>query len=71
MLYNDGYWLRCDQLIFNLSKATEDLFRITDVPFGHGYYVSERLKEAIEKERFTGMAFKEIEEYNKRIKVIY
>jgi len=71
VLYDDGYWLKCNELIFNLSGAGEDLFRLTDIPFGHGYYVSERLKTAIEKERFTGMAFKEIEEYNKKIKVIY
>jgi len=71
ILYDDGYWLKCDELVFNLSNATEDLFRLTNIPFGNGHFVSERLKAAIEKERFTGMAFKEIEENNKKIKVIY
>ncbi len=71
VLYEEGFRLKCDRLIFNFSTATEDLFRLTDIPFGHGYYVSERLKDAMEKKRFTGMAFKEIEEYNKKIKVIY
>lgn len=71
LLHNDGYWLKCDELVFDFSSANEDLLRLTDIPFGHGYYVSERLKNAMEKERFTGMAFKEIEDHNKRIKVIY
>lgn len=34
-------------------------------------FVSERLKLAIEENGFTGMAFEEIEEVDKRLKVIY
>ncbi len=35
------------------------MFKITISPFA-GYYVSERLKNAIEKERYTGMVFGEV-----------
>jgi hypothetical protein len=64
--------IRCHKLVLNLTKVKVDMFRLTNMPyFGSGYYVSERLKTAIEEQRFTGMAFKEIEEVDKRIEVIY
>jgi len=47
-----------------------DMFRIINTP-ASGYYVSERLKHAIEEKGFTGMAFKEISDVDKRIEVIY
>jgi hypothetical protein len=49
-----------------------DLFRIINIDsIGIGYYVSERLKNPIEEQKFTGFAFNDIEEIDKRIKVIY
>jgi hypothetical protein len=54
----------------NLTNINLDFFRIANTP-ASGYYVSENLKNIIEKERFTGFLFKEIEEMDKRIKVIY
>jgi len=68
--------LKAKKFVFNFSEATEDLIRITDAPpvvGSKGYYVSEKLKSAIEVEGFTGMTFKEIEEIDneRRIQVIY
>ncbi|MEZ4971618.1 MAG: hypothetical protein R2814_18495 [Flavobacteriaceae bacterium] len=63
--------IRCNKLIFDFTGTDIDMFRLIDIPFGEGYYVSERLKTAIEEQGFTGMAFEEIEEYEKGIKVVY
>ena len=65
---NENLTIRYTKLILDFSNETDDLIRFIDVPFNIGYYVSERLKDAIEKERFTGMRFQEIEEMDKRIK---
>lgn len=65
-------YLLAYELILDFSKQKNDLIRLINMPMtGTGYYVSEKLKNAIEKERFTGFAFQEIEEMDKRIKVIY
>ncbi|MBT8265502.1 MAG: double-CXXCG motif protein [Bacteroidia bacterium] len=64
--------LRCSKLVLDLSQVNVDLFRLANMPsFGGGYFISERLKKAIEVNSFTGMAFKEISEIDKRIEVIY
>ena len=63
-------FLKDKNIILNLSKMDLDLFRIINAP-ASGYYVSEKLKTAIEKEGFTGFAFQEIEEMDDRIKCIY
>ena len=60
-----------NKLVLDFSNATEDIIRFIDVTNNLGYYVSERLKNAIEEKGFTGIAFQEIEEMDKRIKVIY
>ena len=62
--------LKYKKIVVNLSSMTKDMFRIINVP-ASGYYVSEKLKNAIEKEKFTGISFREIEEMDNRIKVIY
>lgn len=62
--------LRHNNILLDLSNASEDIFRIVNVPF-NGYFISERLKNVIEEKGFTGMEFKEIEEYDPKIKVIY
>lgn len=57
--------LKYKKVILNLSNIEMDLFRISNTP-ASGYYISEKLKNAIEKERFTGFAFQEIEEMDDR-----
>ena len=69
-LDNKNKFLKDIKIVLNLSKIDLDLFRIINAP-ASGYYVSEKLKNAIEKERFTGFAFQEIEDMDDRIKVIY
>jgi len=65
-------YLIANKLLLDFSKQSKDLIRLTNMPMtGNGYYVSEKLKNAIENERFTGFAFQEIEEIDNRIKVIY
>ncbi|UPQ80070.1 hypothetical protein M0M57_04360 [Flavobacterium azooxidireducens] len=67
---NDNF-IKCRSIVLNLKKVKEDFFRIINVPSCSGFYVSERLKNAIEEQRFTGFAFNEIEEIDKKIKVLY
>ena len=62
--------LKYNEIYLNLSHIKFDLFRIINTP-ASGYYISHKLKNAIERERFTGFFFQEIEEMDKRIKVIY
>lgn len=62
--------LKYNKIILNLYHMKLDLFRIINTP-ASGYYVSEKLKKAIEKEKFTGFSFQEIEETDGRIKVVY
>ena len=68
----EGSVITFDVLYLDFSKLNKDLIRIIDIDsVGIGYYVSEKLKTAIEKEGFTGFAFQEIEEMDDRIKCIY
>lgn len=68
----DRSQIRCDKLVFDFSNIKWDMFRLTNMPYlGAGYYVSEKLKEGIEKEGFTGMSFKELHEVDNRIEAIY
>ena len=64
------WFLKEKNIILNLSKIDLDLFRIINAP-ASGYYVSEKLKTAIEKEGFTGFAFREITEMDDKINVLY
>ncbi|MEO1255552.1 MAG: hypothetical protein AAFY41_11830 [Bacteroidota bacterium] len=64
-----GSNLLCKKLMLDLSQCELDLFRLTVGP-ALGYFVSEKLKNVIETEGFTGFAFKEIEEDTK-IEVLY
>ena len=56
--------LRYNKVVLDLSNTTEDMFRLVNAPLG-GYFVSERLKNAIEKNGFTGMDFKDVSELDK------
>ena len=69
-LAKEKLWLRENKVVFDLRQVSEDMFRIINAPSG-GYYVSEKLKNAIEKNGYTGMEFKDISELDKRIEVIY
>ena len=69
-LSNKNKFLKEKNIILNLSKIDLDLFRIINAP-ASGYYVSEKLKTAIEKEGFTGFAFREITEMDDKINVLY
>jgi len=74
VLRKEKLMLKSTKLIFDLKQVKEDLFRITDtvsVIGALGYYVSDRLREAIIKEGFTGMKFTEISELSPKIEVIY
>lgn len=65
----DNY-LKCRKIILNLSEVDVDMFKLWITPLA-GYYVSEKLKNAIEKERFTGITFREIDVISDKIDVIY
>lgn len=69
LLRKDKLMLLHSKVTLNLSKATEDMFRIINAPPG-GYFVSEKLKKAIEENGFSGMEFTEINTLDK-IEVIY
>lgn len=70
-LLSEGLYLKCSELHFNFTNVKDDLIRVRNAMFGSGYYVSERLKEAIESNNITGMSFKECNIYNNKIKVSY
>ncbi|MCL9807686.1 hypothetical protein NAT51_19340 [Flavobacterium amniphilum] len=64
-----GYpFLKETKVVFNYSKMTKDLFRCSFVPYA-GYYVSENLKNEIEKQGFTGLVFKELDEIDNFVQV--
>lgn len=65
----DEYMLLHKNVTLDLSKTNEDMFRFFNSPPG-GYFVSERLKNDIEKNGFTGMEFTEVSELD-RVNIIY
>lgn len=67
-----GYIITIENLFLDFSEIDFDLIRLIDIDtIGIGYYVSEKLKKEIEDQGFTGMEFKEIDEIDKKITVIY
>lgn len=68
-LIKEKLMLLDSKVTLDLSKASEDMFRIVNAPPG-GYFVSEKLKNAIEENGFTGMEFIEVSELDK-VDVIY
>ncbi|HZH70125.1 MAG TPA: hypothetical protein VFD80_06725 [Flavobacteriaceae bacterium] len=68
---NEDNFLKCSKIKLDLSKVDLDLLRLSNTPLAGGYYVSERLKKEIEKQRFTGFKFVAIEEMDSRIQVKY
>lgn len=68
-LRKDQLMLLHHKITLDLRKATEDMFRIVNVS-PNGYFVSEKLKNAIEDKGFTGMEFIEVSELD-NVEVIY
>lgn len=66
---NENKMLKYNNLVLNLNKLDKDFIRLINCPFS-GYFVSERLKDAIEKEGFQSMRFEEIEQIDNKIKII-
>lgn len=60
--------IQCAKLVMDLNGATDDMIRFSELPHA-GYLVSDRLKNAIEQQHFTGMDFVEISDYSKRIEI--
>lgn len=69
LLRKDKLMLLHKNVTLDLSKANEDMFRFLNAPPG-GYFVSERLKDDIEKNGFTGMKFTEVSQLD-RVNIIY
>ncbi len=61
--------LRYNKIVLDLSSISKDMFRLLNSPLG-GYFISERLKNAIEENNFSGMEFTEISKLDK-VEVIY
>ncbi len=71
-LKKDNCFLKSEKLIFDFRKPKEDLFRINGMDNITGYYVSERLKNAMEKKEYTGIKFHDIDnQYNSFYKFLY
>ena len=62
--------LQSTKIVLNTSNQEVDFFRCAHNGMA-GYYVSERLKEAILENGFTGMRFEEIEEIQNRVVIEY
>ena len=68
-LRKDNLLLLSKNVTLDLREAKEDMFRLVNAPPG-GYFVSEKLKDAIQKNGFNGMSFEEVSEL-KNIIVMY
>lgn len=69
LLRKDKLMLLHSKITLDLSKTDLDMFRIVNASPG-GYFVSEKLKNAIEENGFTGIEFTEVSKLDK-IEVIY
>ncbi|WP_298307767.1 hypothetical protein [Flavobacterium sp.] len=64
-----GYpFLKEVKITFNCSKINFEIFRCSFLPYA-GYYVSEKLKNEIEKQGFTGIIFEELDMINNLTKI--
>lgn len=66
---NPDLFLKHDLLTIDITSISNDFFRLINVPYS-GYYVSERLKKAMEAEGFTGMAFQKMHMIDNKIEII-
>ena len=67
---NGVHHMQPTKIVLNTKNQEVDFFRCAHNGMA-GYYVSERLKEAILDNGFTGMEFEEIEEIRKRVLIEY
>jgi hypothetical protein len=67
---SDDDLLKIRKVCFDMRQVKVDMFSIYNFPFG-GYYVSEKLKNAIEEHRFSGMVFTDIEKISDKLTIIY
>jgi hypothetical protein len=65
----ENKYLKYTKLVLKLSHLDKDFIRLTNCPFS-GNFVSERLKNEIQKNGFESMRFEEIEQVDNRIKII-
>jgi hypothetical protein len=63
-------YIKYKKISLNLSVINCDMFCISNFYFD-GFYISENLKTEIQKQKFTGFIFKNIEELSNKIDVIY
>lgn len=63
-------YLILEKGIIDFSHTEKDMFYMHTFSLGNGFYVSEKLKEAIESNGFTGIEFIE-NDNNKRLEIIY
>ena len=61
--------IQCSKLKLNFNSATEDILRFAELP-QYGYYVSDNLRRAIQSNGFTGISFREVDEFDSRISVV-
>lgn len=69
LLRKDKLMLLHSKVTLDLSNATRDMFRIINAPLG-GYFISEKLKNAIQEHGSTGMEFTEVSTLDK-VEVVY
>ena len=63
--WNEKIGYKAKKVVFNTQNIEDDIFRIMDgLNNTMGYYVSERLKNEIEKNGFTGFRFIPLDEIN-------
>ena len=70
VLNQDNLILKAERLIIDFSNTNADLLRIASVPSSfNGYYLSEKLKNAIEDNNLTGISFQDVDQEDDRIVV--
>jgi hypothetical protein len=62
--------IKCDELLLNFSSISEDMIRLSNNPIANGYLISEKLKNELDKNQFSGMEFVPVHKRDHRIKVL-
>jgi hypothetical protein len=62
--------IKCDELLLNFSSISEDMIRLSNNPIANGYLISEKLKNELDKNQFSGMEFVPVHKKDHRIKVL-
>jgi hypothetical protein len=61
----EAKFIKYDELHLSFDNFRQDLFRINNLRELSGYYVSDRLRDAIIEKGFTGFSYKGLESNNK------